>query len=62
MFDVVTELGKLIRAQQDYVHNILDEMDKSEGRHYDMLDSHLDKQILIRDLLIDSLEVILGDK
>lgn len=61
MLDVVTELGKLIRAQQNYVHQIMDEMDSSEGRHYDMLDQHLDKQVLIRDLLIDSLEVILGE-
>lgn len=61
-FDVVTELGKLIRAQQEYVHQIIDELENSEGRHYDMLDQHLDKQVLIRDLLIDSLEVILGEK
>lgn len=62
MFDVVTELGKLIRAQQEHIHNILDEMDHSEGRHYDMLDQHLEKQVTIKDLLIDSLETILGGK
>ena len=60
MTDVVSQLGKLIRAQQDYVHQIMDEMENSEGRHYDMLDQHLDKQVLIRDLLIDSLETIIG--
>lgn len=60
-FDVVTELGKLIRSQQTYIHQIMDEMDRSEqGRHYDMLDQHLDRQVLIRDLLIDSLETIIG--
>lgn len=60
-FDVVTELGKLIRSQQTYIHQIMDEMDRSEqGRHYDMLDQHLDRQVLIRDLLIDSLETIVG--
>lgn len=63
MLDVVTELGKLIRAQQAYVHSIMDEMDLTDntGRHYDMLDQHLDRQVLIRDMLIDSLEVILGE-
>lgn len=60
-FDVVTELGKLIRSQQTYIHQIMDELDRSEqGRHYDMLDQHLDRQVLIRDLLIDSLETIVG--
>lgn len=58
MPDVVKELGALCRAQQSYIHEILDEMEKSEGRHYDFLDAHLDRQILVRDLIIDLLEAL----
>lgn len=59
----MTELGKLIRAQQEYVHQIMDEMDRSgDGRRYDMLDQHLDRQVLIRDMLIDSLSDIVGEE
>lgn len=60
MPDIVTELGKLINAQQHYVHQIMDEMSRSEGRHYDMLEQHLERQVEIKEQLIDSLKHIIG--
>lgn len=60
MPDIVTELGKLINAQQNYVHQIMDEMSRSEGRHYDMLEQHLERQVEIKEQLIDSLKHIIG--
>lgn len=63
MSDLITDLGKLIRTQQDRVHSILDEMERSEGRHYDYLESHLERQVIARDLLLDLMETLInGDE
>ena len=62
MSEVTAELARLIRAEQGCVHALIDELEDptTEGRHEDVLDLLLHRHILIRDILIETLDHIIN--
>ena len=60
MTDPIVALGELVTAQQRAIDSIVDRLENAEGRHEDALDLLLDRHILVRDILIDTLEHLLN--
>ena len=60
MNDPIVALGELVTAQQRAIDSIVDRLENAEGRHEDALDLLLDRHILVRDILIDTLEQLLN--
>lgn len=60
MTDPIVALGELVTAQQRAIDSIVDRLESAEGRHEDALDLLLDRHILVRDILIETLEQLLN--
>lgn len=60
---IVSELGRLVRFQNDQIYEVVHELNSCEpdSRRYDYLDSRLAKERLIADLLTDLINTILDD-
>lgn len=63
MTDVVHELGVIARAQSSHIHSLLNELNyvSSDSEAYSYLEKQLDRQILIRDLIIDLIESVVEE-
>lgn len=58
--EVTLTLSRLIAGQQNKIHELIDEIERSEGRHADALDLILDQECKTKEILLDCLELILA--
>jgi hypothetical protein len=58
--EVSLTLSRLIASQSTKIHELIDEIERSEGRHADALDLILDQECKTKEILLDCLELILA--